>query len=110
MGCGIVRLERGDEAWYLEWSTVVDAPVTYGMTRNEMRAHLTKEGLAKLTARIDERLALADKRGTSFVDNDVHGLLAVNRAGPGESELTLDGLIDAYCIRKCAYDSEKGIL
>ena len=35
----IVKLTRGDKSWYLIWSTVADAPATYGMTLEELREH-----------------------------------------------------------------------
>ena len=36
MGRGIVRLNDGKRDWYLEWSTICDAPATYGMSRDEI--------------------------------------------------------------------------
>lgn len=39
MGRAIIKLNDGKRDWYLEWSTVVDAPVTYGMSLKGLKAH-----------------------------------------------------------------------
>ena len=39
----IIKLERGDEAWYLEWSNVSDSPCSYGMSLEDLRARRLKQ-------------------------------------------------------------------
>lgn len=39
----ICKLQDGDTAYYMEWSTVVDAPVTFGMTLEEFMEHYREE-------------------------------------------------------------------
>lgn len=42
---------------YLEWSTVVDAPVTFGMTLEEFREHYREQYGAASMAELEQRLA-----------------------------------------------------
>lgn len=43
----IVKLERDDREWLLVWSTVVDAPVTRGMSREEFAEWYAGDDLAR---------------------------------------------------------------
>lgn len=84
MGRGIVRLAPDE---YIEWSTVVDAPVSYVMTTEEA---LREFGLA--------RVLRADLDGTSYRSPrlTLADLLDSNRAGPDESMATLDEIREKY--------------
>jgi hypothetical protein len=98
MGRCIIKLTEGERAWYLEWSTVVDAPVTYGMSLDELRAHVKdrygSEGIAELPG----RLARVEKFGTSMMrDESVVDTAWLNRAGKGESRLTYRQMVAMYC-------------
>ena len=93
--------EAGDRC-YLMWSTVVDAPVTYGMTRGELESYYKErhgsEGMRELSA----RLARADARGTScqMGDDSPDDDIAVNRAGRGERKLTRADIVEWYCVKR----------
>lgn len=94
MGSCIVKL--GGK--YLEWSTMVDAPVTRGLTRKELREHIRwrygEEGLRRLPA----RLKLVESRGTSMTRHTcVEDTVRFNRAGKNEQCLTVEQLIEKYC-------------
>jgi hypothetical protein len=39
MGRFICKFEDKDDVYYLEWSTVVDAPVTFGMSLEEFKEY-----------------------------------------------------------------------
>ncbi len=89
MGKFIVKLE----GHYFEWSSVVDAPVTEPMTLADFTEYYQREygaaGLHGLQHRLDE----VEMKGTSALLYDsVEELLSGNRAGPNESELSLDAL------------------
>lgn len=82
---------------YFEWSTVVDAPVTYGMTLEELEAYIKDEygrtGLKELPARMDR----VEKYGTSYYPpKTVDELLVLNRAGDNEEGLTADEIYVKY--------------
>lgn len=92
MGC-IVKL--GGK--YLIWSDVVDAPTTFGMTREELTEHIREEhgrrGLEELPARIDR----CDAKGTiSFVKPSAVSVVWLNRAGAKETCLTIEQLIEHF--------------
>lgn len=75
---------------YVEWSTVVDAPLSYICERERA---VSRWG--------EDRVARADEHVTSHTDPDFQAdtperAIAVNRAGDDESELTLAELRERY--------------
>lgn len=103
MGRAIIKLNDGKRDWYLEWSTVVDAPVSYGMNRVEAMDYLTSRGglfcPPSTREQAEASLQRADKTGTSWfnVPRNVEETIACNRAGPNETELTREEIIKTYC-------------
>jgi hypothetical protein len=93
----IIRLEREGSPVYLEWSTIVDAPTTNGMTLEDLHEHVRdrygSEGLRELPARL-ERVAAT---GCSRLSGDLDELLECNRAGPNEEHLTREQIVERYC-------------
>lgn len=82
---------------YLIWSSVVDAPVTYGMTLDELTEYIREEegkvGLSELPA----RLKRVEQTGTSHVNGLTPAeLILGNRAGYNETCLDMDELIQRY--------------
>lgn len=100
MGSGLIRLTRGTQEWFLEWSTSADAPSTFGMSEAELRAWTRDEygrvGLRDLDARIER----CRETGTSFYDDTLDVVIAHNRAGRGERHLSRAGLIRRYCLER----------
>lgn len=91
MGKAIVKIKD----LYFEWS--VDAPVTYGMTKQELfdfiKEEYGNEGLKELPARLER----VEKTGTSFYyGNTIEELVSNNRAGANEECLSLDDLYKQY--------------
>jgi hypothetical protein len=99
MGRGLIKLDK----WYLEWSTIVDAPVTYGMSKEETY-NFYKEKYGNTGLRDFERdIEECDKRGTCYRDGyTLDNILSCNRAGPKETEYTKEEIIEHYCIKKDA--------
>lgn len=85
---------------YLEYSTVVDAPVTYSCTREQMRNHLLhRDGHGHDNgAWIDERLDRAVRKGSSDRDEraTLETTISCNRAGKGETEMSPEQFIRHY--------------
>lgn len=83
----VVRTKCDGETYYLEWSTIVDAPVTYGMTRAEFERYYRREygraGLERLPERIKNALPLRE-------------VVPLNRAGDNEACLTQREIVDKY--------------
>lgn len=91
-----------NDGLFIEWSTVVDAPVTFGMTEAELRDHIGRrygeEGLEVADARIER----AKRLGTSWIgrDENFDELVSYNRAGPNETCLSKDQLVRIYMVEK----------
>lgn len=86
---------------YLIWSTIVDAPIIYGMTLDELTEYIKEEygnsGLRELPA----RLARVNLNGTSSIQPYTpEDLVLYNRAGPNETHLSLEGVYRHYCLRE----------
>jgi hypothetical protein len=93
----IIKLQDQDQAWYLEWSTIVDAPVTRGLPLKEFKyQYIDEHGLSALEE-LEQRLERVEKTGTSAFDRDLEKVILCNRAGPNEERLTKQQLIDKYC-------------
>jgi hypothetical protein len=76
---------------YLEWSSVVDAPVTYLMSREEFLTYLTEEYGRAGVLDFETRMARVDAQGTSSkLGTTKESLLSFNRAGPDESCITTE--------------------
>lgn len=87
MGSYVARLA---EDAYVEWSTVVDAPISWVHSREEA-----------VKAWTSQRVERADSNGTSILDGYPAGstpgeIVEGNRAGPDESEISAAEIIAAY--------------
>lgn len=85
--------------YYLEWSTIVDAPVTRGMTWEKFAKYYKKqygrEGMRDFEARIDR----VEKTGISAyppLDN-LAGYFDYNQAGYDGATASKEDVIRAYC-------------
>lgn len=85
---------------YLEWSTIVDAPVTFGMSLDEFKEYYSDEyGEAGMNG-LSERLKRVEEKGvSSYLDGSVSSLVSFNRAGPKETHLPLRLIKKAFCDR-----------
>jgi hypothetical protein len=97
----IVKLtdEKTNTNYYLEWSTVVDAPITYGMSLEEFNDYYKEEygnsGLEQLAARMER----VEQKGTSsMLDASADEVISFNRAGDGETCITKEQIIQKFCI------------
>ena len=82
---------------YFEWSTIVDAPVTYGMDKSELKTYIKNEYGNEGLRKLPQRLKRVEKRGASWVDgHDLDYTIAFNRAGENESELTKQEIYEKY--------------
>ncbi len=101
MGRAIIKLNDGKRDWYLEWSSVCDAPYTGGMSLQELFEHIADAEGAQGLAELPARLARVEEKGTSSYDSpDVISVIGFNRAGEGETCLTMAQLIEVYCYGK----------
>jgi hypothetical protein len=94
----IVRLDDAGIAYYLEWSTIVDAPVTSGGTLEEFQQYYRDQYGASGRRELPERLERVNRMGVSWAwrEGTVDDLIRCNRAGAGETCLTREQIIDHY--------------
>ena len=92
MGKAIIKIKDK----YFEFSTIVDAPVTYGMNEEELRNYIKDEYGNEGLKNLGDRLKRVEKNGTSFHGEDLESTLIVNRAGCNEERLTEDEIYDMY--------------
>ena len=97
----ILRFDTKDGPRYLEYSSVCDAPVTIGMTLAEFKEYYVREYGRASIADMELRLKRVDARGTSsLIHSSVARTIVCNRAGKGETRLTVEQLVDFYVVRR----------
>lgn len=80
---------------YFEYSTIVDAPVSYGLSLDEFKEYYAwehgQDGMIGLQRRLDR----VEKFGSSSAFGEsAEEVLEGNRAGPNETELTIDEIYE----------------
>ena len=94
----ICKFEDHGKSYYLEWSTIVDAPVTNGMSLDEFKAYYAGRYDTVGTRGLDERLERVEAKGTSSqIHDSLDQLIAHNRAGPKEENISKQQIIKLYC-------------
>ena len=79
---------------YLCWSTIVDAPITYGVTRDELRGFwFARWGVAGALD-FDRRVAAGGDPET------LEYIWSVNRAGADETRISVAQIVDFYIVRR----------
>lgn len=83
---------------YLLWSTIVDAPVSYGALLGDFKTTYILLNGTNSAAELADRLVRVELKGTSdYHDEDVDVTIAGNRAGKDETCLTKEQIIEQYC-------------
>lgn len=87
--------------YYLEWSSIVDAPVTWGMTLEEFKVYYKEQYGLQGMKELPERLERVDKYGTSsYYNESTKSLICVNNAGPNSKRASYAYIVEHYCIKK----------
>ena len=93
MGRFIIKLKD----LYFEWSTIVDAPVTYGMTLDELREYIKEEYGNEGLEQLPQRLERVKQHGTSeYLCKSVEDICTVNHAGENEECISLEQIYELY--------------
>lgn len=92
MGRAIIKIND----LYFEWSTVVDAPVTYGMSLDQLRAYVKEETGRQGLEQLERDLSGIDKTGSQYHYTSLKEVISSNRAGPKERKLTKQQIYDTY--------------
>ncbi|MCK9154500.1 MAG: hypothetical protein M0P12_00150 [Paludibacteraceae bacterium] len=86
--------------YYFEYSTIVDAPVTYGMKRDEFEAYYRNEYGKSGMENFSSRMKRVDQKGTSSLyHNCAEETLKTNLAGHNGENLTVEEVYKFYCLR-----------
>lgn len=82
---------------FFEWSTVVDAPVTIGMSLDEFSEYYKAQyGEYDFEREFEDRIERATAKGTSSLQyTNLRELVQHNRAGPYELSVPFDRLMKA---------------
>ncbi len=98
----IVKLTDENVDYYMEWSTIVDAPITFGMSLEEFKEYYQEEyGRRGMEDEFENRMKRVEKKGTSsIIDSSVEAVISCNLAGDEGECLTRQEIIQKYCIEK----------
>jgi hypothetical protein len=93
----LLKLKDKKRDYFFVWSTVVDAPITFGMTVEELKDWYQLEYGRSGMKNFQERLERTIKNGTSALWNlTAKELIRGNRAGDHEKTLTEKQIIEQY--------------
>jgi len=82
---------------YFEWSTIVDAPITNGMSLSEFRSYYQSEYGENGMKNLDERLKLVEAKGiSSILDHNLEEFIKYNHAGDNETRLSMNEIYEKY--------------
>ena len=100
MGTFIIKLNGEEGDFYLEWSTIVDAPITYGMSLEEFKEFYKEEYGNKGINELPARLERVKRTGCSAFNTTLDSLLACNRLGDNEVKISKEEIYRKYCLEK----------
>ena len=85
----IVKLTDEEGDWYFEYSTIVDAPVSYALRKDEFTEYYKKAYGEKSMLEFEQRMARVAEKGTSAMDYpNAEETVSFNHAGPRGEDLS----------------------
>ena len=97
----LIKLNAGDRDWYLVWSTVVDAPVSMGLSFDEAEIDVHQRYGDAGRNWWPTAANLLKEKGVSTRGYECSiDVIKYNRAGAGESCLSPDEIVKVYCLRQ----------
>jgi hypothetical protein len=102
MGKVIFKVDDNGEERFLVWSSMVDAPVVFACTAKEIVDDFVEEAAERARDEAKAMIERAREHGSSSRTgyNTLADVVCVNRAGPSESALTEDEIMEFYVRRK----------
>jgi len=87
-----------DKDYYFFWSSVVDAPVSEGLSKEEFtKVYQMEFGLDGMRG-FPERMERVEDHGSSCaLGQTADDMISGNRAGDNENELTKEEILNKYC-------------
>lgn len=94
----LIKLEDNEGcAWYMEWSTITDAPASFAMPLDIFEKWYAAEFGRDGRNKWDERMARVEAKGTSsLIDKSADAVLANNNAGPEGQKISATEIIERY--------------
>jgi hypothetical protein len=106
----ILKCESKRGPRYLEYSTIVDAPITLGMTRKQLDAYYRRKNGDVGMVDLEQRMVRVDAKGTSSrMHNSFEDTIKCNRAGKGETRLTVEQFVEYYINKQGRGEQPTGI-
>ena len=98
----IVKMTKEGIEAYMEWSTIVDAPVTYLMSLEEFKQYYRDEYGRDGMIKLHRRMERVETNGISAHDGvrEYDSLWKYNRAGDDEAQLTKDEVWQKYYVER----------
>lgn len=100
----IVKLEGGVKGarkggpWYMEWSTIVDAPVSPGLPLEDFKQYYREQYGEQGMRELEGRLERVEAQGTSsHMGGTAFERVRRNRAGDKERSLRYREIVRHYC-------------
>lgn len=96
----IIKLSNplNNKDYYLDWSTIVDAPITHGMEIEEFKEYYKSNyGILSYEHELPKRLERVSRYGTSSLVSTLDDLIMCNKAGDDGHCLTYEEIIEKYC-------------
>jgi hypothetical protein len=102
MGKAIFRVDDNGKERFLVWSSIVDAPITFACTAEEVTEMLVEDAREDAERMAQDMIDRARVTGSSsrrgFIT--LADVVAANHAGPSGSALTEDEIVEFYVRRK----------
>lgn len=97
----IIKLidKKTNTEYYMEWSTVLDAPLTNGMSLEDFKIAYKEEYGNNGMHELEKRLERVEQKGTSsMLDRNVDDTISCNRAGEKGKKLSKSKIIELFCV------------
>ena len=94
--------DKTNTDYYLEWSTICDAPLTHGMSLGDFREYYNDQYGKQGMKEYPERMERVEETGNSSIlpkysNDDFYNF---NRAGGAERCTDKEGILEKYCRNK----------
>jgi hypothetical protein len=96
MGRSILKLETPKGPRYLEYSSIVDAPITWGLTLEVFEQYYKEEYGQQGLNGLVERMFRVEMTGSSMWGSSLEETIRCNRAGLNGTELTIQQFTEFY--------------
>jgi len=98
MGRAVLKFTHEGIDYYSEWSSVVDAPITYLLTREDFEQYYREEYGRFGMQDFQKMMERVDETGTSSRHFTREEIISANRAGPNETKITEQEIIRHYLL------------